>query len=193
MVLSVHSGIKKTVGRRRSGSPKKRLSRSSLGNDRSTDLSKDSNSNVKVVVRVRPQNERELERGQSSVIKVLDEHMLIFDPKEEANDFYFHGKKQRGRDLLKKEKKDLKLAFDRVFDGNSTNEEVFQATTNSVVDGLLKGYNCSGLFIQIVCFFSCTETVIISLNSFICKQYLHTEPPVQARRLRCWAMLKHPA
>ncbi|KAG1650769.1 Kinesin-like protein KIF18A [Nymphon striatum] len=140
MVLSIHSSVKKNF-KRLSGSPRKRPGRSSIGSS-SSDL-RDTKSNVKVIVRVRPQNEREEQAGQEPVIKVIDENILVFDPKEEQNDFYFRGKRQKGRDLLKKPKKDLKLAFDRVFDGNSTNEEVFKETTHSIVDGLLNGYNCS--------------------------------------------------
>ena len=51
--------------------------------------------------------------------------MLVFDPKEETDDFYFHGRKQARRDLNKKVQRDHKFAFDVVFGPESTNEDVF--------------------------------------------------------------------
>ena len=38
------------------------------------------NSSMKVVVRVRPESEVELRSSCQCVIKVLDEHVLVFDP-----------------------------------------------------------------------------------------------------------------
>lgn len=38
------------------------------------------NSSMKVVVRVRPENEAELRSSCHCVVKVLDEHVLVFDP-----------------------------------------------------------------------------------------------------------------
>jgi kinesin family protein 18/19 len=36
--------------------------------------------------------------------------------------------------------------FDRVFDENTKNVEVYNATTKSIVKSVFEGYNCSGLF-----------------------------------------------
>lgn len=96
---------------------------------------------MKVVVRVRPYNTKESDTR--SVVKVIDEQLLIFDPKEETDDFFFQGLKQRHRDVLRKPNKDMQFVFDRVFDGDVTNAEVYEHTTMSVLDGLLDGYNCS--------------------------------------------------
>ncbi|PIK33299.1 hypothetical protein BSL78_29887 [Apostichopus japonicus] len=41
------------------------------------------NSNVRVVVRLRPMNDRETQANSNSIIHVLDENVLIFDPKPE--------------------------------------------------------------------------------------------------------------
>jgi hypothetical protein len=38
------------------------------------------NSSMKVVVRVRPESEAELRSSCQCVVKVLDEHILVFDP-----------------------------------------------------------------------------------------------------------------
>ena len=38
------------------------------------------NSSMKVVVRVRPENEAELRSSCHCVVRVLDEHVLVFDP-----------------------------------------------------------------------------------------------------------------
>lgn len=97
---------------------------------------------VRVVVRVRPQNDLECNGHHRSVVEVVNENVLVFDPKEEASSLYEH--KGKHRDIQKRREKDLKFAFDHVFGAGSTNEEVFEQTTFLVLDGLLSGYNCSG-------------------------------------------------
>lgn len=72
--------------------------------------------------------------------------MLIFDPKEEAEPFFFHGSRQNCRDIQKKQNKDLDFGFDRVFDCDSSNEDVFKDSTENLVKFLLDGYNCSGAY-----------------------------------------------
>ncbi|XP_025087889.1 kinesin-like protein KIF18B isoform X2 [Pomacea canaliculata] len=96
---------------------------------------------VRVVVRVRPQNDLECNGHHRSVVEVVNENVLVFDPKEEASSLYEH--KGKHRDIQKRREKDLKFAFDHVFGAGSTNEEVFEQTTFLVLDGLLSGYNCS--------------------------------------------------
>ncbi|XP_076248696.1 kinesin-like protein KIF18A [Calliopsis andreniformis] len=102
-----------------------------------------SQTSIKVIVRVRPQNERELQGNCRSVIKIVDDRMLIFDPKEEENPFFYHGVVQKGRDLLKKQNKELQFIFDRVFDMPSNNTDVFEGSTKGLISSLLDGYNCS--------------------------------------------------
>ncbi|XP_062845664.1 kinesin-like protein KIF18A isoform X2 [Trichomycterus rosablanca] len=99
-------------------------------------------SHVKVVVRVRPLNAKELDGNFKKVVHVVDGHMLVFDPKEEEVTF-FRGQKVGKRDLRKKANKDLKFVFDQVFGEHSTQMEVFENTTKGVVDGVLNGYNCT--------------------------------------------------
>ena len=79
----------------------------------------------------------------NNVINVVDDKMLIFDPKEDSDDFFYHGKKQGRRDLNKRENKDKKFAFDAVFPPGSTNQQVFEGTTKDLVETVFAGYNCS--------------------------------------------------
>ncbi|KAL0103560.1 hypothetical protein PUN28_017670 [Cardiocondyla obscurior] len=98
---------------------------------------------IKVIVRVRPPNERELQDNSRRIIEVVDDKMLIFDPKEHATPFFFHNVAQKGRDMLKKQNKQLQFMFDRVFDSASSNVDVFEGSTKSIINNLLDGYNCS--------------------------------------------------
>ncbi|XP_012224694.1 kinesin-like protein KIF18A [Linepithema humile] len=98
---------------------------------------------IKVIVRVRPHNERELQDNSRTVIEVVDDRMLIFDPKEQATPFFFHNVAQKGRDMLKRQNKQMQFIFDRIFDSTSTNVDVFEGSTKSLISSLLEGYNCS--------------------------------------------------
>ena len=100
--------------------------------------------NIRVAVRVRPENERERAGAFNNVIQIIDDKMLVFDPKDgNGDDFFFHGKKQGRRDLNKKENKDKKFAFDAVFPPGSNNKQVFENTTKDLVETVFNGYNCS--------------------------------------------------
>ncbi|KFO09825.1 Kinesin-like KIF18B, partial [Balearica regulorum gibbericeps] len=73
------------------------------------------------------------------VLHVVDQHILILDPEEAGGPsgsvLPTRGPKHQG--------KDLKFVFDRVFGEGATQEEVFQHTTQEVLDSVLNGYNCS--------------------------------------------------
>ncbi|NXA98319.1 KI18A protein, partial [Melanocharis versteri] len=101
-------------------------------------------SHVKVVVRVRPESQKEKHGSFSRVVRVIDQHVLVFDPKEEEVSF-FNRKKLTHRDINKRQRKDLKFMFDAVFDDTSSQLEVFEHTTKSLIDGFLNGYNCTVL------------------------------------------------
>ncbi|XP_072743902.1 kinesin-like protein KIF18A [Anoplolepis gracilipes] len=98
---------------------------------------------IKVIVRVRPHNERELQENSRTVVEVVDDKMLIFDPKEQATPFFFHNVAQKTRDMLKKQNKHLQFIFDKVFNSTSTNINVFEGSTKNLITNLLNGYNCS--------------------------------------------------
>ncbi|XP_061566307.1 kinesin-like protein KIF18A [Cololabis saira] len=99
-------------------------------------------SHVKVVVRVRPTNEREKRENCRNVVQVVDNHMLIFDPKEEDISC-FGAQRGRRRNINKKLNKDLKFVFDQVFDETSTQDDIFENTTKAVLDGVMNGFNCT--------------------------------------------------
>ncbi|XP_011269618.1 kinesin-like protein KIF18A [Camponotus floridanus] len=98
---------------------------------------------IKVIVRVRPHNERELQDNSRTVVEVVDDKMLIFDPKEHETPFFFHNVAQKGRDMLKKQNKQLQFIFDRIFSSTATNTNVFEGSTKNLITSLLDGYNCS--------------------------------------------------
>lgn len=100
-------------------------------------------SHVKVVVRVRPETQKEKHGSFNRVVRVIDQHVLVFDPKEEEISF-FNRKKVTHRDINKRQRKDLKFMFDAIFDDSSSQLEVFEHTTKSLIDGFLNGYNCTG-------------------------------------------------
>ncbi|XP_034104570.1 kinesin-like protein KIF18A isoform X1 [Drosophila albomicans] len=99
--------------------------------------------NIKVVVRVRPYNRREQEQNQRCIIKVMDSSSLLFDPDEEDDEFFFQGAKQQYRDISKRTNKKLSMEYDRVYDTERTNEDIFAECTAPLVDAVLDGYNCS--------------------------------------------------
>jgi len=91
--------------------------------------------------------------------------MVIFDPKEQSKDFFYHGKRQQSKfkntalggvqityyySLLSSDNnslrrnKEARFVFDRVFSTISTNQEVFEGTIKRSLDTLLEGFNCSG-------------------------------------------------
>ncbi|XP_029000484.1 kinesin-like protein KIF18A [Betta splendens] len=99
-------------------------------------------SHVKVVVRVRPPNDSEKCENCRNVVQVVDNHMLIFDPKEEAAPC-FGSQRVKNRNINKKANKDLKFVFDHVFGEDSTQVDIFENTTKGVLDGVMNGFNCT--------------------------------------------------
>ncbi|XP_032415555.1 kinesin-like protein KIF18A [Xiphophorus hellerii] len=99
-------------------------------------------SHVKVVVRVRPTNDSEKRENCRNVVQVVDNHMLIFDPKEEDMSC-FGSQRVRNRTINKRANKDLKFVFDHIFDENSTQLDIFENTTKGVLDGVMNGFNCT--------------------------------------------------
>ncbi|KAK4876973.1 hypothetical protein RN001_009479 [Aquatica leii] len=102
-----------------------------------------SRGNINVVVRVRPLHEKENTSNNRNVIKISNEHTVVFDPKEEDDPFFYHGVQQKNRDIMKRANKNLSFSFDYVFNEDSSNEMVFEGSTKSLIDTLMKGYNCS--------------------------------------------------
>ncbi|KAG7482672.1 kinesin KIF18A isoform X1 [Solea senegalensis] len=99
-------------------------------------------SHVKVVIRVRPTNDKEKRENCRNVVQVVDNHMLIFDPKEEDTSC-FGSQRVRNRNINRRANKDLKFVFDHVFGENSTQVDIFESTTKGVLDGVMNGFNCT--------------------------------------------------
>ncbi|CAG8981008.1 hypothetical protein HYALB_00013826 [Hymenoscyphus albidus] len=80
------------------------------------------------------------QKGIRPVIKVLDDKCLIFDPPEDNPIQRF------SRSVVPnmgKRVKDQQFAFDRVFDENTTQAEVYEATTRGLMDSVMEGYNAT--------------------------------------------------
>ena len=99
--------------------------------------------NIRVAIRVRPFNTRELESNQKSIIRVLDDTNLLFDPEDDQDEFFFHGAKIKHRDITRRVNKKLTMDFDHVFDTESQNVDVYEGCMQSMIKSLMDGYNCS--------------------------------------------------
>ncbi|KAI0474668.1 kinesin motor domain-containing protein [Xylaria cf. heliscus] len=77
--------------------------------------------------------------GIRSVIRVIDDRCLVFDPPEDNPVHRF------SRSVVPngKKVKDQTFGFDRVFDENTTQTEVYEATTKCLLDSVLDGYNAT--------------------------------------------------
>lgn len=133
---------RRRVGLVRSGGVSKALTRA-LPRPGSAATASSPSCNIRVVVRVRPSNDKEQEQNYHNVVNVVDDQMLVFDPKDEEAHFFYHGVQQKRRDLLKKPKKDLTFRFDKVFNTETTNVEVFMNSTQNLIENLMEGSNCS--------------------------------------------------
>ena len=96
------------------------------------------------MVRMRAQNDKE--RELPVVAKVVDEKVIVFDPKIQTSPEYHRGRKRPFRDLNKRVNRNTYFAFDRVFDETASNLEVFSFTTEAVVTDVLDGYNACGVY-----------------------------------------------
>ncbi|ORX95164.1 kinesin-domain-containing protein [Basidiobolus meristosporus CBS 931.73] len=118
-----------------------------------------SESAILVAVRVRPFNEREIallppsnnhrfpfatafqtsnEQPPSKyvrkVVHVIDDHVVVFDPPEDMRSSHKIG-------ASNKRHKDARFVFDRVFDEDSTQEDVFEGTSKSLIENVMGGFN----------------------------------------------------
>jgi kinesin family protein 18/19 len=102
-------------------------------------------SNVKVVVRVRPLNAMESSGNHRTVVRPMDERVVVFDPHDDfdANSFIPSKRTRRRSNILDRRVKDLRFIFDRVFDETATNQDIFDHSTKTIIDGVLNGYNCT--------------------------------------------------
>lgn len=122
--------------------------------------------NIRVVVRVRPFNAKELEnQSQRNIIQVLDDKILMFDPDIEEDEFFFQGSKQSYRDITKRVNKKLTMEYDDVFDAEATNTEIFDKSMKPLIQSVMDGFNCS-VFVYGATGAGKTFTMLGSDNSF---------------------------
>ncbi|EFX04542.1 kinesin family protein [Grosmannia clavigera kw1407] len=79
------------------------------------------------------------QKGLRSVIKVVDDRCLVFDPPEDNPVHKF----SRSVVPTGKKVKDQVFAFDRIFDDNATQADVYEGTTKGLLDCVLDGYNAT--------------------------------------------------
>ncbi|KAK4504452.1 hypothetical protein PRZ48_005368 [Zasmidium cellare] len=79
------------------------------------------------------------QKGLRSVIKVIDDKCLVFDPPEDNPVQRF----SRSVVPTGKRVKDQTFGFDRVFDENTTQNDVYEGTTKGLLDSVLDGFNCT--------------------------------------------------
>lgn len=80
------------------------------------------------------------QKGIRPVVKVINDKCLVFDPPEENPVTRF------SRSVVSnmgKRVKDQTFGFDRVFDENTTQAEVYEATARGLMDSVLDGYNAT--------------------------------------------------
>nr|KAF6447613.1 hypothetical protein HJG63_012019 [Rousettus aegyptiacus] len=86
-----------------------------------------------VALRIRPLNDSELEEGATVIAhKVGDQVAVLMDPGEDAEDTL---RSHRARDKT--------FTFDVVFDQHASQEDVYCATTQHLVEGVISGYNAT--------------------------------------------------
>lgn len=128
------------------GTPAKR-SPKCLESTEKTVIQSESSNRMRVYVRVRPLNEREESGGSKKTIDVIDSQLLVFDPIEiddnqtTDDQYVYHGK--RYREIGRRPNKNLQFVFDRVFDEDFENIQIYEHSTKSFVESLLNGYNCA--------------------------------------------------
>jgi len=112
-------------------------------------MGENENARMRVVVRIRPINQKELRNEEETILEQLDEKALVFDPanedeEEHLRDFHKVAKlaeKKANRGLRRK--RNTTYCFDSVFGPDSTQEQVYQETTADTVETVFSGYNCS--------------------------------------------------
>ncbi|XP_051035909.1 kinesin-like protein KIF19 [Phodopus roborovskii] len=86
-----------------------------------------------VALRVRPISVAELEEGATLIAHKVDEQMVVLmDPMEDPDDI-LRAHRSREKSYL----------FDVAFDFTATQEMVYQATTKSLIEGIISGYNAT--------------------------------------------------
>ena len=99
---------------------------------------------VLTCVRVRPVAESERRAGFRNMIELVPSldagcKMLVFDPSRGSADEEEYDADGHWR-VGHKKAKNLHMEYDRVFDGHSTQQEVFDGTTACLIDDVMEGF-----------------------------------------------------
>jgi kinesin family protein 18/19 len=90
-------------------------------------------SKIMVAVRLRPMWKKETEKGEISIVKIMDRNVVILrDPADVLAEEKVLGKNRT---------KEKQYAFDFAFDEDTNQLEVFKNTTKFLCEGVLNGYN----------------------------------------------------
>ncbi|XP_059472711.1 kinesin-like protein KIF18B [Neocloeon triangulifer] len=95
---------------------------------------------VKVVLRVRPLLEREMNTAGELCIQVVDERKLIFDPVPAFED---PDSLQRPIGDNAKVKKNMEFSFENIFGPICSNIDVYNSAIKDIVSNVIDGFNCS--------------------------------------------------
>lgn len=102
-------------------------------------------SSITVAVRVRPFTQTELARVSTSgtkgirkIVTVVDDRMLVFDPAE-GNPLQTLQRNLFPR--LNSRAREHRFSFDRLFDEDATQDDVYRGTTQPLLESVLSGYN----------------------------------------------------
>lgn len=97
-----------------------------------------------VYVRVKPLMQQQQDDARS-IIDVIDDKMLIFDPldydNQRAQYHYYHGKKYK--EIGPRPNKNAKYIFDKVFDETADNFYIYETVTKPMIQATVDGLNCS--------------------------------------------------
>uniref|UniRef100_A0A1I8IKU5 Kinesin-like protein n=1 Tax=Macrostomum lignano TaxID=282301 RepID=A0A1I8IKU5_9PLAT len=89
--------------------------------------------NLMVCVRIRPISEEEILNGSNVIAHTVDDRVVVLlDPSEDPDDI-----------LRANRSRERQFVFDRAFDCNSTQEEVYESTTKFLIDTVTNGYNAT--------------------------------------------------
>ncbi|KAL0236681.1 hypothetical protein PCE1_000079 [Barthelona sp. PCE] len=98
------------------------------------DGSKKRGNNFTIAVRLRPENEIERSGSYRRITSVLDQHVLCFDPED---------RRTKHKGPFSRRAKDLKFAFDRVFDEVAAQHEVYEHTAKPLIKHVVNGFNAT--------------------------------------------------
>lgn len=96
--------------------------------------------NTYLLIRVRPESYSEQQDSRwRTVIRVLDERVLIFDPNN-ATPRTSRGSVARAFTARSKE---MRYSFDRVFDQFANQQDIYESTTKGLIPFVTNGFNAT--------------------------------------------------